>query len=326
MSVHGIRLRAKISLLLVLLVPSSLVILQAQEVDPSAGNEQPLSQGVPGASAPEESFFTQGRTPVQNSFWRFSFYEVTAQRFSGDHPFYQLTNNLLFKEGRTSANSTLDNTGFLIGGYDPITGERNHDKDQSAWIRFAHGVPPFSLEYVIPNSSSLIPAIGFEFYYTNTWLTDNTAAIDKTRQSDTPIVHLRAHYYMSSVTARILSPPGKGGVELFYGGGVAQIESTLKWGFRRAGLPADLRSTLTTRIVTDVARSNAPDLVVFQKVGVATSGDNFGVGLALYLFGANPVVKNPFYHNRYAIDFPDQKFVSLGGLIMRVSFMYSFWD
>ncbi len=256
-------------------------------------------------------------TGTNEPFFRLGFYEWTAQRFSGNHPFYQMTGNQFFKDGNTSLNSTQDNTGLFIGG------SENHEEGSSVFLKIAHGLPPFSLEYVIPTDLGLITGNSFQFYYTNTWLTDQTAHTGAESVSDIPIIELRSHYYIFTYNLYWVVPPGPNQTEIFYGIGAVHIESTIRNGLRGHGTIFP-ESNLSIR---DLDRSNAPQPLLVQRVGMITSADNFGLTFELYLIGAGKAFENPLHNERLMPTRSLSSDIELQGLILRLNWgVYSFWD
>ncbi|MBF0287859.1 MAG: hypothetical protein HQM14_08575 [SAR324 cluster bacterium] len=264
---------------------------------------------------------SSGGTGVSDSFLRIGFYEWTTQRFQGIHPFYKMTGNKFFKEGNTSLNSTQDNTGWFL---DP---PQNHEIDlkSSEGTKLAHGLPPVSLEWIMPTGWNLLTAHSLAVYYTNTWLTDQTAQNGAKRLSDVPLIELRSHYYFLSYSVYGLFPPGRDQTELFYGFGFVYIESTIRNGLRSHGT---INKESRDRFM-DLDHYHSEQPIFFQRIGMTTSAENFGITFELYLLSDTPAMRNPFY-KMDLLPTPETtiaKRIDLQGLLLRLTWgVYSFWD
>ncbi len=264
---------------------------------------------------------SSGGSGVSEPFLRLGFYEWTTQRFQGIHPFYKMTGNKFFKDGNTSLNSTQDNTGLLL---EP---PKNHEIDlkSSEGTKLAHGLPPLSLEWIMPTGWDLLTAQSLAVYYTNTWLTDQTAQNGAKRLSDVPLIELRSHYYFLSYSIYGPSVPGRNQTETFYGIGLVYIESTIRNGLRSHGTI----NRASRDSVRDLDHYHAEQPVFFQRFGMTTSGDNFGLTFELYLLADTPVMRNPFF-KMDKLPTPErtlEKRIDLQGLILRLAWgVYSFWD
>lgn len=257
----------------------------------------------------------QGSAVIQESFWRWGWYEWSTERFQGSHPFYDMTGNKFFRDGKTSLNSTQDNTGLFI------TGNNQHEQNSSALTKLMHGLPAMSFEYIVPTGFSILPAVSAGVYYTNTWLTDQTASTSKGRRSQVPLIEMRNHFYFSYLSTHLFTPPQKNGLEIYYGLGVVRIETTLRNGFRGHGT---IQDDAQTHFDLDHYLSEP---IFFQRIGLTNSGDNFGLSLELYLIGKGKAIDNPFWNSERIPTTPQKRNIDLQGVFMRFGWgMYSFWD
>lgn len=254
---------------------------------------------------------TGASTGISESFWRFGFYEWSTQRFL-KHPFYLMTGNKYFKNGRTSLNSTQDNTGI-----------KQHDEKENLYVKAIHALPPFSLEYIMPTELPILTGTSFQFYYTNTWLTDQTASVGNKRLSDVPLIELRSYYYFLSLSSYLFNPPSKNGTDIFYGVGWAYIETTIRNGFRGHGTV--MTESKEKFDFLDHYHTKSP--VFFQRIGITTSGDNFGITIEIYLMDDTRVFDNPFWNSSLIPTVPVHSKIDYRGVFLRAAFgVYSFWD
>lgn len=284
-------------------------ILYAQEEIPE--EEVPVEEGV-----------EQAQSVGTGSFWRLGFYEWTTLRFQGDHPFYEMTRSRYFEEGNTGLNSTQDNTGLFLDD------DVSHNTDASAFSKIAHALPPFSLEYIMPIETEWVKAHSFAMYYTNTWLTDQTAQNDAKSLSQVPLIEMRNHQYLFSYNFFLAFPPGPDQTELYYGIGLAHIESSIRNGIRSHG--SNRPQSRDQIDVIDYYQSPQP--IFFQRAGLTTSAENFGISLEMYFLGKAPAMGNPFRDDEVrrvmvTPDRPLKKEISLQGLLLRFVWgVYSFWN
>lgn len=286
---------------------------QQDQQNPQQQEEVPPDQ----QQNPEDPTAVADQQPVVTEpFFRFGFYEWTTQRFSGEHPFYLMTGNQYFKDGNTSVNSTQDNTGLFISG------DEQHDQDKGLWTQIWHGLPPLSIDYVIPLNYEWFKAISFGYYNTNTWLTDQTAAVEAPRRSAVPVIELRSHYYFFHSSLHFLQSPGPDSTEIIYGIGWAHIESTIRNGFRGHGTKIEGLS----ESFIDLDSTNSEKPVFFQRVAMLSNGQNWGIGLELYLLAKTPVIENPFWKSRLIATEPLREDIHLQGLIFRLNWLvYNGW-
>ncbi|MBF0278230.1 MAG: hypothetical protein HQM13_10580 [SAR324 cluster bacterium] len=293
--------------------------------DEAAAEDAPAGEG--GDPTAAEDGAPEGGTAVKDSFFRLGFYEWTTHRFQDVHPFFKMTGNKFFKEGNTSLNSTQDNTGLLLPSPGSNAFDKNHEHQSSGLVKLVHGLPPFSLEYIVPTEVDWVTAYSFQLYYTNTWLTDQTAQSGAKRISDVPIIEMRNHFYFFTFSLYGLIPPGRDQTEIYYGLGWAFVETTIRNGFRGHGTI----NPESGEAFDDLDHYRAEKPVFFQRIGMKT-GDmfgNYGVLFELYLINDTNIFKNPFHNSRLLPTpiSPIKKRIDLQGLLLRMTWgVYSFWD
>jgi len=143
---------------------------------------------------------------AEGAVWRLGFWEIVHQTFSSDedHPFYQMTGTSRFKGGQGFFGFTVLDPG--TNGIIPTVQNKNDDghksKDRTltklfSYIPLLNGLPPFSLEYIIP--TELKVGVGLSFAHTNIWLDDETARA-ATSGADpsyaTPLIRMASYFYM----------------------------------------------------------------------------------------------------------------------------------
>ena len=238
---------------------------------------------------------------AKGAVWRLGFWEILHQTFSSDedHPFYQMTGTSRFKGGQGFFGFTLLDPG--TNGIIPTVQNKNDDghtsKDRTLtklfnYIPVLNGLPPFSLEYILPTELNV--GLGLSFAHTKIWLDDETARA-ATSGADpsyaTPLIRMASHFYMFSASLHPFGVPAPDDIDIFLGFGLSRVESTIRYGIRTN--PAILDYAPVTQ--TDLSGSTGT--MSFRRMGIASGGDSFGFMLEFLFPGKREIVDNPFSSN-----------------------------
>ena len=291
---------------------------------------------VPGTYAQEEDAV---QTEGSNAVWRIGFLEIIHQTFSSDdlHPFYQMTGTSRFKGGKGYFGQTVldPEKNDLIPNISNKNADEHGSKDGFLTKLFSNipllkGLPPFSLEYILPTGYDV--GIGLAFAYTNIWL-DDTKVRAATQGADdsyaTPLLRLASHFYMFSASLHPFGVPRPDDLDIFLGFGLSRVESTLRYGIRKNPTIPEYASVTKTEL------SGSSGMMPFRRMGVASGGDSFGFILEFLLPGINEIIDNPFATNTiidstvYDSTYNDRggalpSKVGMPGGITRMSWTYSF--
>ena len=291
---------------------------------------------VPGTYAQEEAAV---QTEGSNAVWRIGFLEIIHQTFSSDdlHPFYQMTGTNRFKGGKGFFGQTVldPEKNDLIPNISNKNADEHGSKDGFLTKLFSNipllkGLPPFSLEYILPTGYDV--GIGLAFAYTNIWL-DDTKVRAATQGADdsyaTPLLRMASHFYMFSASLHPFGVPRPDDVDIFLGFGLSRVESTLRYGIRKNPTITEYASVTKTEL------SGSSGMMPFRRMGVASGGDSFGFILEFLLPGINEIIDNPFATNTiidstvYDSTYNDRggalpSKVGMPGGITRMSWTYSF--
>ncbi len=263
--------------------------------------------------------------------WRLGFFEFTQQTYRSDdsHPFYQMTGNARFKGGRGAiALNTIDN-------WVPVIDDDGHSELDGPVSRLLHALPPFSLEYIAP--TGFLPSYGLMASYTNIWLTDTRAKTTTTGADpaySTPLVRMRSHYYMASASLYPFGQPQPGNVDFFFGFGLAYVDTSFRTGYY--AMPYNYAGTSAIYVTSRSRLDQSAGQMSFQRVGLTSSGDNFGFTLEFYLLDGSHVLGNPFAtanlmtSSDYELAYNDRgtalpSSVSTEGAILRAAWTYTFF-
>ena len=291
---------------------------------------------VSGTYAQEEDAV---QTEGSNAVWRIGFLEIIHQTFSSDdlHPFYQMTGTNRFKGGKGYFGQTVldPEKNDLIPNISNKNADEHGSKDGFLTKLFSNipllkGLPPFSLEYILPTGYDV--GIGLAFAYTNIWL-DDTKVRAATQGADdsyaTPLLRLASHFYMFSASFHPFGVPRPDDLDIFLGFGLSRVESTLRYGIRKNPTIPEYASVTKTEL------SGSSGMMPFRRMGVASGGDSFGFILEFLLPGINEIIDNPFATNTiidstvYDSTYNDRggalpSKVGMPGGITRMSWTYSF--
>ena len=291
---------------------------------------------VPGTYAQEEAAV---QTEGSNAVWRIGFLEIIHQTFSSDdlHPFYQMTGTNRFKGGKGFFGQTVldPEKTDLIPNISNKNADEHGSKDGFLTKLFSNipllkGLPPFSLEYILPTGYDV--GIGLAFAYTNIWL-DDTKVRAATQGADdsyaTPLLRMASHFYMFSASLHPFGVPRPDDLDIFLGFGLSRVESTLRYGIRENPTIIEYASVTKTEL------SGSSGMMPFRRMGVASGGDSFGFILEFLLPGINEIIDNPFATNTiidstvYDSTYNDRggalpSKVGMPGGITRMSWTYSF--
>ena len=291
---------------------------------------------VPGTYAQEEAAVQTGGS---NAVWRIGFLEIIHQTFSSDdlHPFYQMTGTNRFKGGKGFFGQTVldPEKNDLIPNISNKNADEHGSKDGFLTKLFSNipllkGLPPFSLEYILPTGYDV--GIGLAFAYTNIWL-DDTKVRATTQGADdsyaTPLLRMASHFYMFSASLHPFGVPRPDDLDIFLGFGLSRVESTLRYGIRENPTIKEYASVTKTEL------SGSSGMMPFRRMGVASGGDSFGFILEFLLPGINEIIDNPFATNTiidstvYDSTYNDRggalpSKVGMPGGITRMSWTYSF--
>ncbi len=263
--------------------------------------------------------------------WRLGFFEFTQQTYRTDesHPFYQMTGNGRFKGGRGAiALNTLDN--WMLFAEDD-----GHKELDGIFGTILHSLPPFSLEYIAP--TGLLPSYGLMASYTNIWLTDARAKSPTTGADpaySTPLVRARSHFYMLSASLYPFGQPQPEGVDFFFGFGFARVETTMRTGYY--AMPYNYAGTSGVYVTSESRLDKSAGFMSFQRVGLTSSGQNFGFTLEFFLLDDSKVMANPFANANlmtsadYDLAYNDRgsalpSSASMEGAVLRASWTYTFF-
>jgi len=291
---------------------------------------------VPGTYAQEEAAV---QTEGSNAVWRIGFLEIIHQTFSSDdlNPFYQMTGTNRFKGGKGFFGQTVldPEKNDLIPNISNKNADEHGSKDGFltklfSYIPLLKGLPPFSLEYILPTGYDV--GIGLAFAYTNIWL-DDTKVRAATQGADdsyaTPLLRMASHFYMFSASLHPFGVPRPDDLDIFLGFGLSRVESTLRYGIRKNPTITEYASVTKTEL------SGSSGMMPFRRMGVASGGDSFGFILEFLLPGINEIIDNPFATNTiidstvYDSTYNDRggalpSKVGMPGGITRMSWTYSF--
>ncbi|MBG55667.1 MAG: hypothetical protein CL935_00875 [Deltaproteobacteria bacterium] len=271
--------------------------------------------------------------------WRVGFWELIHQTFSSDedHPFYQMTGTSRFKGGQGFFGFTFLDPGS--NGIIPTIQNKNDDGHQSkdrtltklfSYIPILNGLPPFSLEYILP--TELIVGVSLCFNHTNIWLDDQTSRA-ATSGADptyaTPLLRMASHLYMFSASLHPFGVPAPDDIDIFLGFGFSRVESTIRYGIKANPAIEDYAPVTKTQV------SGSTGTMPFRRMGIASGGDSFGFMLEFLFPGKREVIDNPFYadtiidstiynatYNNQGESLPTK--VGIPGGITRLSWTYSF--
>lgn len=291
---------------------------------------------VPGTYAQEEAAV---QPEGSNAVWRIGFLEIIHQTFSSDdlNPFYQMTGTNRFKGGKGFFGQTVldPEKNDLIPNISNKNADEHGSKDGFLTKLFSNipllkGLPPFSLEYILPTGYDV--GIGLAFAYTNIWL-DDTKVRAATQGADdlyaTPLLRMASHFYMFSASLHPFGVPRPDDLDIFLGFGLSRVESTLRYGIRENPTIIEYASVTKTEL------SGSSGMMPFRRMGVASGGDSFGFILEFLLPGINEIIDNPFATNTiidstvYDSTYNDRggalpSKVGMPGGITRMSWTYSF--
>ena len=290
-----------------------------------------------------ESFSQEEELPAsfeaKGAVWRLGFWEILHQTFSSDedHPFYQMTGTSRFKGGQGFFGFTLLDPG--TNGIIPTVQNKNDDghksKDRTLtklfnYIPLFNGLPPFSLEYILPTELNV--GVGLCFAHTKIWLDDETARA-ATSGADpsyaTPLIRMASHFYMFSASLHPFGVPAPDDIDIFLGFGLSRVESTIRYGIRTNPAIVDYAP------VTQTDLSGSTGTMSFRRMGIASGGDSFGFMLEFLFPGKREIIDNPFSgntiidstiydatYNNSGESLPSK--VSMSGGFTRLSWTYSF--
>ena len=252
-----------------------------------------------------ESFSQEEEPPAnfeaKGAVWRLGFWEILHQTFSSDedHPFYQMTGTSRFKGGQGFFGFTLLDPG--TNGIIPTVQNKNDDghtsKDRTLtklfnYIPLLNGLPPFSLEYILPTELNV--GVGLCFAHTKIWLDDETARA-ATSGADpsyaTPLIRMASHFYMFSASLHPFGVPAPDDIDIFLGFGLSRVESTIRYGIRSNPAIVDYVP------VTQTDLSGSTGTMSFRRMGIASGGDSFGFMLEFLFPGKREIIDNPFSGN-----------------------------
>jgi hypothetical protein len=291
---------------------------------------------VPGTYAQEEAAV---QTEGSNAVWRIGFLEIIHQTFSSDdlNPFYQMTGTNRFKGGKGFFGQTVldPEKNDLIPNISNKNADEHGSKDGFLTKLFSNipllkGLPPFSLEYILPTGYDV--GIGLAFAYTNIWLDDLKVRAATSGADDayaTPLLRMASHFYMFSASLHPFGVPRPDDLDIFLGFGLSRVESTLRYGIRENPTIIEYASVTKTEL------SGSSGMMPFRRMGVASGGDSFGFILEFLLPGINGIIDNPFATNTiidstvYDSTYNDRggalpSKVGMPGGITRMSWTYSF--
>ena len=290
-----------------------------------------------------ESFSQEEEPPAtlesKGAVWRLGFWEILHQTFSSDedHPFYQMTGTSRFKGGQGFFGFTFLDPG--TNGIIPTVQNKNDDghtsKDRTLtklfnYIPVLNGLPPFSLEYILPTELNV--GLGLCFAHTKIWLDDETARA-ATSGADpsyaTPLIRMASHFYMFSASLHPFGVPEPDDIDIFLGFGLSRVESTIRYGIRSNPAIVDYAP------VTQTDLSGSTGTMSFRRMGIASGGDSFGFMLEFLFPGKREIIDNPFSGNTiidstiYDATYnnsgePLPSKVSMFGGFTRLSWTYSF--
>ena len=290
-----------------------------------------------------ESFSQEEEPPAtfeaKGAVWRLGFWEILHQTFSSeeDHPFYQMTGTSRFKGGQGFFGFTLLDPG--TNGIIPTVQNKNDDGHSSTdrtltklfnYIPLLSGLPPFSLEYILPTELNV--GVGLCFAHTKIWLDDETARA-ATSGADpsyaTPLIRMASHFYMFSASLHPFGVPAPDDIDIFLGFGLSRVESTIRYGIRSNPAIVDYAP------VTQTDLSGSTGTMSFRRMGIASGGDSFGFMLEFLFPGKREIIDNPFSsntiidstiydatYNNSGESLPSK--VSMYGGFTRLSWTYSF--
>lgn len=274
---------------------------------------------------------------------RLGFMEMLHQTFwtEEDHPFYQMTGSNRFRGGKGySGIPALDPTdiSFPDGISANVNSKRRRDGDGHSNVdsfigKLMDWLPTFSLEYVFPTDYWV--GAGFAFHYTNIWLDDTkirAATTGSDPSYDTPLLRMFSRFYMASASVYPLGPPQPGGIDFFWGFGLAHVETTLHYGIRPN---PEIYNTYEEAFFLQTDYQYSAALLSFQRFGLASTARNFGFMLEFLRLYENEVIDNPFKNQTYISSaaynetyndrggtLPDR--AGMAGMITRASWTYSF--
>ena len=241
--------------------------------------------------------------PIESigAVWRIGFWEIMHQTFSSDedHPFYQMTGTNRFKGGQGFFGFTFLDPG--TNGIIPNVQNKNDDghksKDRTltklfSYIPLLNGLPPFSLEYILPTELNV--GVSLSFAHTNIWLDDETARA-ATSGADpsyaTPLIRMASYFYMFSASLHPFGVPASDDIDIFLGFGLSRVESTIRYGIRSNPAIVDYAP------VTQTELSGSTGTMSFRRMGIASGGDSFGFMLEFLFPGNQEIIDNPFSSN-----------------------------
>ena len=132
---------------------------------------------------------------------------------------------------------------------------------------------------------------------------------------------MRNHYYIFNYTLYFFGQPAPDKIDLFYGLGLAHVETTLRTGFREGGTLIPI----TESTVEYLHKYKTQMPIVIRRLGIGSTAENFGVVFEVYFLDNSKILDNPFYGSSLIDTQPLEKEISVGGIILRLGVTYSFF-
>ena len=277
--------------------------------------------------------------PTGGPVFRLGFWEMLHQTYWSDeeHTFYQMTGTDRFNGGtgyQGTPSPSTDGENFSLYPNIDQKKDENHSDLDNVIGKITDWIPTFSLEFIVP--TNYLVGAGLSFHYTNTWLDDTETRKATTGSDDdnaTPLIRMFTRFYIFSGSIYLPKSPKPGGIDFFLGYGIAYVEATQTFGIRPN---SKIFNNYSEAFYLQKSLMRTSGVIPIQRLGLASSSNNYGFMLELIRLPKTKFLENPFknqslisseaynatYNNRGG-KLPSK--VGLGGMITRASWTYSFW-
>jgi len=259
-------------------------LARAQAPGPAVAPAAPAAPAVPAAPPPGAA--APAGAPGAY-FFRLGILTVNQYAFT-NHPFYQITGNSAFANGKGTTSSS-----FNFGAY-----ESDHNAD--TLVQLIHSLPPFYLEAGKPVDLFLPKAVtlGFDYY------AFSQSGKDASGGQSVPPIKMDMWLYQLGVRGYAFDPT-QPGINFYLG---------LGFGFLQGNLTAEPPGSQTNKVIGFYQFPTGSLLF-----GIDVKGDNFGLRYELNSVSAKQVSLKP---NPYTGRAPTA--IDFSGSLIRLALFYQF--